>query len=431
MSKLVGQTPEYTEYTRAQAIAARGQLSGAYHYMITDQTFGRLGAVNILLHAGLNEAGTVDYSQEAKVYTTFDNTAWTGQYDIDTNQFIFLRDNRGNEVYGNTNVLNFDWGNTRYTNCEIRGTLTTTDNQAVLTVTDVKVLAGATVNLSGASSSITRSTIGGKINFSNSVINITAVDYDATTTISAIGKNYTDNGSVLKNGSSRNILGAGNNNFTYVSMTSGALTRTAVSTGNWSETRCSWGGNMQDNATGNKTLQGFRMDFGCSRNFNGDCTNYNSIGDTITNSSNDTITGTPNLSSYYSNISNQGTRNFNTNALATAKTVFAQSINSGSATYTGSIFLDYYGRIENTSTQSVNGATTQAYMYGNSLRTNSNQTHGNGSKWRISTNAGYNLNTGAFAVNYFIGEGLLSRTLTGANTSRYERAGVTNTLLPI
>lgn len=429
--KITGQTPEYIEYTRAQAIAARGQLSGAYHYMITDQAFGRLGAVNILLHAGLNEAGAVDYSQEAKVYSTFDNTAWTGQYDIDTNQFVFLRDNRGNEVYGNANVLNFDWGNTRYSSNEIRGNLITTDNQNTLTVSDIVVLAGASVNLTGASSSITRSRLGGSINLSNSVINITGVDYDATTTITAVGKNYTDNGSVLRGGSSRSIFGAGNNNFTYSVMTSGSLTRTAASTGNWSESRCNWGGTIQDNATGNKTLQGFRMDFGCSRNFSGNCTNYNSIGDAITNNSNETINGTPNLSTYYSNISNQGSRNFNVNALASAKTVYAQSINSGSAVYTNSVFLDYYGRIDNVSTQNVNNATTQAYMYGNSLRTNSTQTHGNGNKWRISTNAGYSLNTATFAVNYFVGEGLIGRTLTAANTTRYERAGVTNTLPPI
>lgn len=89
--------------TRAALLALRtaSGLRTECHYVITDGptigTAGNTSATRIELHAvSANELG-----QEAKVHTTFDNTAWTGFYDIDlgtAGSLVYLVDPWNNRV---------------------------------------------------------------------------------------------------------------------------------------------------------------------------------------------------------------------------------------------------------------------------------------------------------------------------------------------
>ena len=178
----------YMELTRAEALASAPE--GSTHYLITDQVFGRLGAVNILMHASLNEAGVYDYSQEVSIYTTFDNTAWVGQYDINANQVLFVQDNLGNRVYGSNNVLNFDWGNAGFINniIEQAHTLITTDNTTTLFLQNNRFSKQRTSNLTGFTGVISNNEINGTINAINASGSISYNMIDGTLSISNANK---------------------------------------------------------------------------------------------------------------------------------------------------------------------------------------------------------------------------------------------------
>lgn len=113
--------------TRAQLRALRtsGGLSKDCHYVVTDYNRGSVGAATLLLHA----VDDVTLSQSVDVRTAFDNTAWAGRYDIDTNRLLELSDNIGNKVSGQEIVDTFPWGDTAvYDNTVEEGaTLTYTD----------------------------------------------------------------------------------------------------------------------------------------------------------------------------------------------------------------------------------------------------------------------------------------------------------------
>ena len=96
--------------TRSALLSLRntGGLSKDCHYVITDYNRGTVGASIIQLHAvDLNTLG-----QSVLVKTGFDNTAWGGRYDIDTNRILELNDGIGNKVTGQEVVDTFPWGNT-------------------------------------------------------------------------------------------------------------------------------------------------------------------------------------------------------------------------------------------------------------------------------------------------------------------------------
>ena len=186
----------YIELTRSQALAERPD--GGVHYLITDQSFGRLGAVNILMHAGLNEAGVYDYSQAVSVYTTFDNTAWTGVYDIDANQITFLQDNLGNRVYGFNQVNNFDWGNALFTNNTVEQghNLITTDNTTVLSLANNRFHKNGTTNLTGFTGTVHNNEIVGVITATNTTGTISSNTINCTLTLSG-ANNVISNSTML------------------------------------------------------------------------------------------------------------------------------------------------------------------------------------------------------------------------------------------
>lgn len=95
--------------TRAELLALRASaaLDPACPYIITDFNAGTLGAAVIRLAATSPDT----LSLAASIETTFDNSAWEGEYDIDLDAVTSLHDHNGNHVYEAAVVLTFPWGN--------------------------------------------------------------------------------------------------------------------------------------------------------------------------------------------------------------------------------------------------------------------------------------------------------------------------------
>jgi len=187
-----GESPDSScvvQITRNNLIVLRNaaQLEMGCHYLITDHVQGRLVAgTRILLHAVSPNLT----SETAMVLTTYDNEAWRGIYNIDSGLVIELQDNQNNIARGinGTQVANFDWGNTSYTNVVVdNGTLTIdignptfkrniiVEKTAVLTLTgftgamnDITFSTGVTANFTNANGTWRLSTIrgGGAFNVS-------------------------------------------------------------------------------------------------------------------------------------------------------------------------------------------------------------------------------------------------------------------------
>jgi hypothetical protein len=148
-TKFIPEIPCPAPMLRAQLIALRnsGGLNKDCDYVITDFNSGQLGAgTEIHLQAvSPNELG-----EAVLVNTTYDNEAWRGRYDIDTNTMLELTDNRNNTVRdtAGTAVVNFDWGNATYTRCYVdNSTLTLTIGLAG-SVTNLALTGGSTLNIS-------------------------------------------------------------------------------------------------------------------------------------------------------------------------------------------------------------------------------------------------------------------------------------------
>ena len=107
--------------TRAALVALRnaGSLDPQCHYVVTDWVqLPNLPGPNLIeLHA----VNASSLAQAVKVRTPLDNTAWSGQYDIDLDaagRMLELNDNLGNTVRDAENTTNiigvFPWGNTNW-----------------------------------------------------------------------------------------------------------------------------------------------------------------------------------------------------------------------------------------------------------------------------------------------------------------------------
>lgn len=104
--------------TIAQLIALRnsGGLKTECHYVITDYNRANVGAAEIFLHAVNENSLSID----CHIKTSFDNLAWSGTYDIDTNRITSLKDNIGNNVFGQNSVDSFPWGVPSVSENEVR-----------------------------------------------------------------------------------------------------------------------------------------------------------------------------------------------------------------------------------------------------------------------------------------------------------------------
>lgn len=136
--------------TRVALIALRNAngLSKDCDYVITDHVQGRLVS-GTTIH--LQAVSANELSENVQVNTTYDNEAWRGIYDIDRALVLELQDNRNNIARGfnGTEVSNFDWGNTNYTNVKVdQATLTVTYGYTAL-VNNVIIEQASTVTLTG------------------------------------------------------------------------------------------------------------------------------------------------------------------------------------------------------------------------------------------------------------------------------------------
>lgn len=104
--------------TRAELLTLRSnsELSIDNHYLITDYNSGTIGSCTILLHATSSD----QLSQNVSIKTTFDNTAWSGVYDIDDNEIIEVTDNLDNKVIGASSINTFPFGNSNVTENHIK-----------------------------------------------------------------------------------------------------------------------------------------------------------------------------------------------------------------------------------------------------------------------------------------------------------------------
>lgn len=92
--------------TRAALLALAGSYETGCHYQVTDYSRGTVGSSVLQLHAV--DANTL--SNNVSVFTTHDNMAWRGVYDIHTNRLQELFDNLSNRVKGQDAVDTFPWG---------------------------------------------------------------------------------------------------------------------------------------------------------------------------------------------------------------------------------------------------------------------------------------------------------------------------------
>lgn len=137
--------------TRATLLALRsaGQLRTECPYTITDHVQGRLVAGTLIT---LRAVAANELSEAVDVNTTYDNEAWSGIYDLDRGIVLELTDNRGNVARGinGSEVSNFDWGNTRFTNVLVdNSTLTVTYGSTGGAIFNVEIKSGSNVNLTG------------------------------------------------------------------------------------------------------------------------------------------------------------------------------------------------------------------------------------------------------------------------------------------
>lgn len=136
-------------------VAAEGLTPGCL-YTITDFVQGNIVAGATVTLQALT---TSQLSSACSVLTTYDTKAWNGIYDLDTNKLIQLEDNQGNvceqtpESFGlgiHTCIEDFDWGNSRITNCYVYNSIWTLDYGVNALIDAVRIIGlGSALNMSG------------------------------------------------------------------------------------------------------------------------------------------------------------------------------------------------------------------------------------------------------------------------------------------
>lgn len=107
--------------TRANLLAkeAAGTLTAGRFYLVsTTKTIATIpGVLLIIFAAANNRVG----SQGFMIHPNFPGTAWPMIYSFSTDEFVEVKDHRGNIIQGNDNILNFPFHITTYTNVRVRG----------------------------------------------------------------------------------------------------------------------------------------------------------------------------------------------------------------------------------------------------------------------------------------------------------------------
>lgn len=192
--------------TRANVLAlqAASNLIRGRAYCITGFTQGNLSGTVMISAIASNALG-----QNAILLNTFDNTAWSGIYDIDLNLFQELTDNRGNTIRGSANISSFIWGNTSFSNW-------TVDFGASFTVT----------GYTGTANGVSLAT-GSNLNISNSSVNITNITLDS----GASANHSTTTGAISNTKYQRGVVNStGATNLSIQSSTFGEETSVTINT---------------------------------------------------------------------------------------------------------------------------------------------------------------------------------------------------------
>ncbi|MGW1989579.1 hypothetical protein [Embleya sp. NPDC001921] len=151
----VPECPYTPRMTRAAALALRtaGGLRENCVVVITDGP--AIGPSATVTEIELNPVGPTALGQAARVFTSYDNDAWTGIYDVDlgTGTLTELRDNRGNvakdvDSGGNTVTAQFPWGNAAWRDCYAEDAVLTAANAQVGAITNCRIV-GSTLDFTG------------------------------------------------------------------------------------------------------------------------------------------------------------------------------------------------------------------------------------------------------------------------------------------
>ena len=234
--------------TRTALLALRNSasLSKDCHYVITDYTRQNVGPSQILIHA-VDER---TLSMSVHVSTGYDNLAWEGTYNIDTNRIESLHDNIGNDVYGEASVDAFPWGVAAVSENEVReGRLVYIDGS----VTENYIGSSATLTVRAgtvAQNTIEHSanvTVSGGTFQDNTVANDASVTitqgsnienvFGASTTYNQVGTGYIRYSTVDGNSTITN----GNVNITNSTFQSASTFNSTGSTGTVSNSTFSYG----------------------------------------------------------------------------------------------------------------------------------------------------------------------------------------------
>ncbi|MFD3848183.1 hypothetical protein ACFWVB_20120 [Streptomyces microflavus] len=229
--------------TRAAALALRaaGTLQENCVVVITDGP--AIGPAATVTEIELNPVSPTAFGQTARVFTSYDNDAWAGLYDIDlgaAGTITQLTDNRGNTAKdldaGGPTVTSFPWGNAAWrdnyaedavltaastqvgaiTNCRFVGSTVDFTGKTAGAWTDTEVTGGATVT-TGANMAATRSTVTAATVANAGAGAFTLTDasvLDATTALTiagtAAGNKTLSGGTVIRDRFRMNITGTGN-----------------------------------------------------------------------------------------------------------------------------------------------------------------------------------------------------------------------------
>lgn len=159
-----------TRMTRAAALALRtaGTLDVQCAVVITDGPV--IGPAATVTEIELNPVSSTAFGETARVFTSYDNDAWPGIYDIDlgTGTLTELRDRLGNVAKdvdsGGATVAAFPWGNAAFRDNYVEDVTLTGANTQVGTITNCRFV-GTTLDLTGKASGAWADTeiIGGSV----------------------------------------------------------------------------------------------------------------------------------------------------------------------------------------------------------------------------------------------------------------------------
>jgi hypothetical protein len=122
----------FVSETRANVIVLRDNslLVQGTTYIIPYDDGRRLIACTLFVQA----LGPGLLAKNCRLLTSYDNETWTCEYDIDSNAVTTLFDNRNNQVFGSTSVLQFRWGVSQVTNNYVKDSSVTGGLLAGLTM---------------------------------------------------------------------------------------------------------------------------------------------------------------------------------------------------------------------------------------------------------------------------------------------------------